>query len=166
MEMSKKETETKKRLHEAETQLAETQRAYSVAMAKMGHGLIEMIEKTRKRDLVLSLIDRIDTFIYTSTAYLDGLKNLLAVPDKIQLGRLNRQHFIQSVLRDPTQPIVDTYKSIWKDIKDSLEIKDFEELFPERPTSFEAPYQAITMIVGLGEQLVQLKRYLRRYLFQ
>ena len=114
---------------------------------KIGHASIEMVEKMRKQSLISSLIGRIALFIQTSPVYQDTLK-------QVQL--------ISPGWRDLVQPCVETYKSIRKDIKNNLQIKDFEKLFPERPTYFETPDQARTVIGGLVEQLAQLMMYLIR----
>ena len=149
MEESKKgDAGAEKRLQEAEKQQAEAKRALSVAMAKIAHASIEMVEKTRKQPLIYSLIGRIGLLLQNSSAYQDMLKEVQPTSPG---------------WRDLVQSYVDNYKSIRKDIKISLEIKDFEELFPERPTYSETPTQAITIIGALVDQLSQLMMYLMRF---
>ena len=158
-ERKKGETPAQKRLEEAETQLAETKRAFSVAMAKIGHASIEMVEKTRKQSLISSLMARIDFFGQTAKPYIDMLVDMMKIEAQMDV------QLSSSDWRDWVQSLVDTYKSIRKDIKNNLEIKDFEELFPERHTYFETLSQTIPIITGLAEQLAQFKAYLQRYLF-
>ena len=156
-ERKKGETPAQKRLEEAETQLAETKRAFSVAMAKIGHASIEMVEKIRKQSLISSLTARIDFFGHTAKPCIDLLAGVVKIEAQMDV------QLSSSLWRDWVQSLVDTYKSIRKDIKDNLKVDGFEELFPERPTYSETPTQATTVIGQLGEQLGQLKRYLGRY---
>jgi len=163
-ESDKEKKQVEKKLQEAEVQQAEIQRAFNVAMAKGTHGLIEMVERGRKRGLIISLIDRIDSFCLMYAAYSDTLKNYPDFLSKFQLTDSNQRDLIQS-LTDFLHTFIDTYKSIRKDIKSNLEIKDLEELFPERPTYFETLNQGMQTTTGLVEQLAQFKAYLQRYLF-
>jgi len=143
------------RLREAETQKAEAQRAFNVAMAKIAHGAIEKIDRSRKIvGPVLSLISRIDSFTRFSTAYVGATQEILP----------SSQKNLAQLVIDFAHLLVGTYKSIREDVKSNLEIENFEELFPERPTYFETPEQTIIIIVGLAEQLESLKAYLLRYL--
>jgi len=140
-----------KRLREAEIQKVEAQRAFNVAIAKISHGLIEAAERARKTSLINSLLFRILVFLQNSDISLSLFKGLQLTSS------------IPYPWRDFVEPIIDTYKSIRNDIKDNLKIKDFEKLFPERPTYFETPSQAVTVISQLSEQLTQLMAYLLRF---
>ena len=149
--MKEKKKGIEQRLQEAKIQEAEAQRALNVAVAKISHGFIEAVERVRKTSLINSLLLRIFTFLNNSNAFSSSLREIQPT---------------SSVLYpwgDLLRPLIDTYKSIREDIKNSLEIKNFEELFPERTTYFKTLEQAIVVMNQLSEQLSQLMTYLLRF---
>ena len=71
------EKTTKDRLKETEKLEAEIKRSLSVVGVKEAHKKIEDIEKLRKKSAILSIIERIDTFLSNNESVLNGIAKLI-----------------------------------------------------------------------------------------
>ncbi|MBU3957749.1 MAG: hypothetical protein KKB25_01610 [Nanoarchaeota archaeon] len=145
------------RLKEIEKLKVETDRANAVATAKLSHASIENIEKNRKKPFVMSLFWRIK----------DNQQNIETLLKYFEKTFESSNDPLLQIEKDMIRNITETYKSIREDFKEVLEIKHerFNILFPEKTTCFENRIQALSIIIGIGEQQSQLKAYLTRKIF-
>lgn len=148
--MNKKE----KRLYEAEVEEAETLRAKAVVLTKLAHGLIERIERERKRKNAVSVIRRIEAH----AADIGSIMDIINIDEASNHLMEGEDELISNLIQ--------TYKSIREDFRKVTKMKeeDFLKMFPERPTYFETRLKAIFVLLGIIEQESQMVQFLSRYL--
>lgn len=146
------EKSTKARHEETDKILAETQRRIAESLSKKAGMTIEQIEKERKRTEILSLFGRIQTIHSNLTTSIKAFMNIVQ-PNLI---------FMEERM---TEDAIDTYKSIRQDFLFITKIPEanFNKLFPERNTHFKTRVEAVTILISIREQVVQMNDYLMRY---
>ncbi|MGD0451025.1 MAG: hypothetical protein ABSA79_08250 [Candidatus Bathyarchaeia archaeon] len=151
-----------KRLEEKEKLEAEIERSMSVVRMKQAHMEIEQAEKARKKPAIISIIDRIDThcgLIYGVYQSLTELKK--TSPNLFQVK-------VYEGLNDITgmSTLVKTFESIRYDLQRNIDIKDedFDKLFPKLTLKFETGDNALTSMICLNVQMMDMKNYCKRLL--
>lgn len=150
-----------KHLEEKKKLEAEIERSLSVAKMKAAHKQIEEIEKSRKRSVILSILERLgfNTILYQGM--IDELNNR---KKKIQEHLLNKQISID--ISPELNYAVKTYESIHFDFQKNTDIKpeDMGKLFPKIITDFSTFNNIISTLACIYAQMVDMKAYCLRLL--
>lgn len=150
-----------KHLKEREKLEAEISRSLSVAKMKAAHKQIEEIEKSRKRSVILSTIERLDVNI---TLLLSIMEELNSKRNEIPKDLRNKQISINT--SPELNYIVSTYESIYFDFQKSTGIKpeDLNKLFPKIVMDFSTFTRIVSTIACIGAQMMDMKAYCLRLL--
>jgi len=153
-----------KPLGEKEKLEAEISRSLSVAKMKEAHKQIEEIEKSRKRSVILSIIERLNISILIFGGMIRELDILgKKIPEYLLNKRLpeDRPKDIPEI-----NYIVKTYDSIYFDFQKNIDIKqeDFDRLFPKVIMYFDTLTNITTTLVSILTQMMNMKAYCLRLL--
>lgn len=155
--MSEHRTPGEIRKKEIEKSRIESERRIAVAHFKLAGKIIEDIDKSRKRDKVLSLLQRI-------LHHFDMIKSSSNI-----LRQTIEKYQDVPMTNEEVRPIgymIDDYKSIREDFIDVTDITEekLKKIFPERDTYFNSREQAIGVLYGIFDQETQMSKYLLRYI--
>jgi hypothetical protein len=154
-----------KRLEEKEKIDAEIERSLSVAKMKQAHAQIEEIEKSRKRSVIASIVNRLETAIMLYKGMIEELQKLETdfsqkLPANFQTMRLG-----EDVSLDFAN-VANFYESLRFDLKQNINVKDedYDKLFPKLTVKFDTYKNLMTSLMYMSMQMIDMMNYCIRLL--
>ena len=141
---------------------AEISRSLSVVKMKEVHKQIEEVEKSRRRSVILSIVERLNVNIALfGGAISEFTKNWSRLPNNI----LNAELFKDKPSAD-LDYLAKKYESIYFDLQKNIDVKeeDFSKLFPKVSMNFTSINNMILTLSCVAAQMLDMKAYCLRLL--
>lgn len=149
-----------KRIEEKEKIDAEIERSLSVVKMKEVHKQIEEIVKSRKKDVILSVIKRIDIASAVNSSVLDELAKVKKeFPERLWSMKLSDKES-----SDAFNHLVNIFESIRFDFKQNVKIgdEDFKKIFPMPILRYASMEDHVFSISCMSVQMIDMKAYCMR----